>query len=93
MQPLQNFIGPTISIGQRILCLPYAGFFLVISIKFFAQLIKTKTLEKNFINVYMGKTKIFFVVTPGQKKGFGQGGKNPRKNYPNPPPPPPPPPQ
>ena len=27
MQPLQNCIGPTIRIGQEILCLPYAGFF------------------------------------------------------------------
>ena len=27
-QPLQNCIGPTIRIGQEILCLPYAGFFL-----------------------------------------------------------------
>ena len=26
MQPLKNFIGPTIRIGQEILCLPYAGF-------------------------------------------------------------------
>ena len=26
MQPLQNCIGPTIRIGQEILCLPYAGF-------------------------------------------------------------------
>ena len=25
MQPLQNCIGPTICIGQEILCLPYAG--------------------------------------------------------------------
>ena len=28
MQLLQNCIGPTIHIGQEILCLPYAGFFL-----------------------------------------------------------------
>ena len=27
MQPLQNYIGATIRIGQDILCLPYAGFF------------------------------------------------------------------
>ena len=27
MQPLKNFIGPTIRIGREILCLPYAGFF------------------------------------------------------------------
>ena len=27
MQPLQNCIGPTIRIGQKILCLPYAGFY------------------------------------------------------------------
>ena len=30
MQPLQNCIGPTICIGQDILCLPYAGFFVVV---------------------------------------------------------------
>ena len=29
MQPLQNCIGPTIRIGQKILCLPYAGFLIV----------------------------------------------------------------
>ena len=28
MQPLQNVIAPTIRIGQEILCLPYAGFFI-----------------------------------------------------------------
>ena len=27
MQPLRNWNGPTIRIGQEILCLPYAGFF------------------------------------------------------------------
>ena len=27
---LQNFIGPTIRIGQEIQCLPYAGFFIYI---------------------------------------------------------------
>ena len=27
MQPLQYCIGPTIRIGHKILCLPYAGFF------------------------------------------------------------------
>ena len=27
MQPLENCIGPTIRIGQEILCLPYVGFF------------------------------------------------------------------
>ena len=27
MQPLENCIGPTVRIGQKILCLPYAGFF------------------------------------------------------------------
>ena len=30
MQPLQNCIGPTIRIGREILCLPYAGFFILI---------------------------------------------------------------
>ena len=33
MQPLQNCIGPTIRIGREILCLPYAGFFLLMMIK------------------------------------------------------------
>ena len=28
MQPLQNCIGPTIRIGQEILCLPYVRFFI-----------------------------------------------------------------
>ena len=27
MQPVKNCIGPTIRIGQEILCIPYAGFF------------------------------------------------------------------
>ena len=31
MLPLQNCIGPTIRIGREILCLPYAGFFDIIS--------------------------------------------------------------
>ena len=29
MQPLQNCIGPNIRIGREILCLPYAGFFIL----------------------------------------------------------------
>ena len=39
MQPLQNFIGPTIRIGREILCLPYAGFFLNQKLKKFKTLL------------------------------------------------------
>ena len=33
MQPLQNCIGPTIRISREILCLPYAGFLILIILK------------------------------------------------------------
>ena len=35
MQPLKNCIGPAISIGREILCLPYAGFFSFFNFSFF----------------------------------------------------------
>ena len=45
MQPLQNYIGPTIRIGREILCLPYAGFFLTrLDIKDEAKLSFTELL-------------------------------------------------
>ena len=34
MQPLKNYIGPTIRIGREILCLPCAGFLLHIYLQY-----------------------------------------------------------
>ena len=44
MQPLQNCIGPTIHIGEEILCFPDAGFFLPKGI--------TKTVAKVLHRIY-----------------------------------------
>ena len=35
MQPLQNCIGPTIRLGREILCLPFAGFFVILLLTYF----------------------------------------------------------
>ena len=44
MQPLRNCNGPTIRIGREILCLPYAGFFMLQKETEWALVYNLKTL-------------------------------------------------
>ena len=49
MQPLQNCIGPTIRIGREILCLPYAGFLIVLIPKLYMENCKSLRILSEYI--------------------------------------------
>ena len=60
MQPLQNCIGPTIRIGQEILCLSYAGFFfgnLLLSGIRTPQEVEWSAICRNFVKTYCPKKR------------------------------------
>ena len=58
MQPLLNCIGPTIRIGQEILCLPYAGFFFFMNSLFAYR--KTEKLKVAFGCKKCGEVGVHF---------------------------------
>ena len=67
MQPLQICIGPTIRSSREILCLPYAGIFLLqYDLLFFIDFVSSVNL---FLNHKQKKTKQHVVSQPRHNKG------------------------